>query len=237
MRRLLLPFVLAAAFLSGARLARGAGDEEEMLARLSDHEKLLLGDIRKIEQACKDVVEIRKTRESGEFVLNDEEKKLERQGREDFHIFMERFRNDTLEVLEILDRAVSKEDFVDPLRRIYGKALDALVTVAWNEEDLDALIGELSENYGVPITISGELDRRKTVTLSGEMSLLAVLLQLENVFDGKFIVKDGDLWLVLLPPEEEETPKADPGKKPDEPAKSPDGVPKKPDGSKPPKKQ
>ncbi len=232
-RRLLLPAAVAAAFLGGVRRARGAGGDEEVLKTLVEHQTLLAGDLKKIEQACKDVVEIRKQRESGEFVLNDEEKKMERQGREDFHVFMERFRNDTLEVLEILDRAVDGKDFVDPLRRIYGKALDQPVTVGWEEEDLDIIIGEISEDYGVPINISGEMDRRRTLTLNGEMSLLAVLLQLENVFDGRFVVKDGSLWLVLI-----EVKEAPPGpdarpKMPDEPEKDP----KKPDDGAPPKKQ
>jgi hypothetical protein len=205
MRRLILPLAVAAAFVGGTRLARGGADDEA-LKELVRHENQLIQDLAKIEQACKDVVEIRKMRESGEFVLNDEEKKMERQGREDFHIFMERFRNDTLEVLQILDRAVAKEDYVDPLRRIYGKALDQPVTVSWSEEDLDVLIGELSEDYGVRINISGDMDRRKTLSLDGEMSLLAVLLQLENVFDGTFEVKEGGLWFVLGVPEEEKPP-------------------------------
>jgi hypothetical protein len=203
MRRLVLPAALAAAFLGGARLARGAGDED-VLKDLAAHEALLMKDLEKIEQACKDVLEIRKMRESGEFVLNDEERKMERQGREDFHVFMERFRNDTLEVLEILDAAVSGRAAVDPLRRVYRKALDQVVTVAWNEEELDLLLGEISQTYGVPIQISGEMDRRRTMSLHGEMSLLSVLLQIENVYDGKFVVRDGHLWFVLVPPEEEE---------------------------------
>ena len=226
MRRLILPLAIIAAFALGTRLARGAGDNP--VKELLRHEELLLKDLAKIEQAVKDVVEIRKMRESGEFVLNDEEKKMERQGREDFHIFMERFRNDTLEVLEILDRAVSKQDYVDPLRRIYGKALDQPVTVAWSEEDLDVLIGELSEDYGVRINISGEMDRRRTLSLSGEMSLLAVLLQIENVFDGKFVVKEDGLWFSLLPPAEETAP--GPDKRPETPTS--DAPPKKPDDTK-----
>lgn len=226
-RRWLLPAAVAAAFLGGARLARSAGGEEEMLAMLLDHQTKLALDLKKIEQACKDVVEIRRVRESGQFVLNDEEKKLERQGREDFHVFMERFRNDTLEVLEILDRAANKEDFVDPLRRIYGKALDQNVTVAWDDEELDLIIGEISDDYGVPINISGEMDRRRTLTLTGEMSLLAVLLQLENVFGGKFAVKDGSLWLVLVEEEEEPPGPERRPKVPDEPAKGGEEPPKK----------
>ena len=218
MRRLLLPLAGAAAFVGGARLAGGAGDDEAMKDLLR-HADLLLKDLAKIEQAVKDVLEIRKMRESGEFVLNDEERKMERQGREDFHIFMERFRNDTLEVLAILDAAVGGEALSDPLRRIYGKALDQPVKVDWTEEDLDVIIGEVSEDYGVPIHIKGDLERRKTVTLSGEMSLLAVLLQLENVYDGKFVVQDGTLWFALVAEEAADTPKKEPEKKPDEPPK------------------
>jgi hypothetical protein len=220
MRRLLLPAFLAAAFCGGLRLAQGAGPDDAM-DRLDDHERLLLKDLAKIEQACKDVLEIRKMRESGEYVLNDEEKKMERQGREDFHIFMERFRNDTLEVLDILDAAVEGRPPVDPLRRLYGKALDQVVTVDWNDEDLDVILGEISHTYGVPIQVSGEMDRRRTLSLSGEMSLQAVLLQIENVFDGKFVVKDGSLWITALPPAEAtpEGTKAGSDKKPEEPPK------------------
>jgi hypothetical protein len=203
MRRLLLPLAIAAAFLGGAHLARG-GVNTDALKQLENHEEMLLKDLAKIEQACKDVIEIRKMRESGEYVLNDEEKKMERQGREDFHIFMERFRNDTLEVLEILDAAAGGKSAVDPLRRVYGQALDQIVTVAWNDEELDNMLAELSQTYGVQINISGEMDRRRTMSLSGEMSLLSVLLQIENVFEGKFIVREGQLWLVLVPPEAED---------------------------------
>lgn len=213
MRRVLLLAAVAAAFLCGVRFARGASDDD--LRSLVDHEDLLLRDLNKIEQACKDVIEIRKMRESGEYVLNDEEKKMERQGREDFHVFMERFRNDTIEVLEILDAACGGRETKDPLRRIYGKRLDQVVKVAWSEEDLDVLIADLSDGYGVPINVSGEMDRRRTLSLSGEMSLLAVLLQVENVYDGKFVVRDGNLWLVLIPPEE---PTDAPEKKDEKPA-------------------
>jgi hypothetical protein len=176
---------------------------DEALRALEEHEQLLRKDLEKIERACADIVELRQMRESGEYVLNEEERKLERQSREDLHIFMERFRNDTLTVLEILDLAVAKKDIVDPLRRVYGRALEQVVSVDWDEEDLDMLVAELEQDYGVPVNVSGEIDLRKTVSLSGEMSLLSVLLQIENIYDGKFIVKDGrNLWLVLVPPPE-----------------------------------
>ena len=32
------------------------------------------------------------------------------------------------------------------------------------------------------------------MTLNGEMSLVAILLQIENVFDAKLIEQDGELW-------------------------------------------
>jgi hypothetical protein len=216
MRRILFPLALAAAFAGGLRLARGA-DGDDAIRKLAEHQAKLAGDLRKIEQAAKDIVEIRKDRESGRFVLNAEERKLEREGREDFHIFMERFRNDTLEVLRILDRAGGKEEFVEPLRRVYGDALDVAIPVEWEDEDFEAVVGELGEKFGVRINVSGEVDDRKTVSLSGQMSLLAVLLQLENIYDGKFVVRDGHLWFALSAPPEE--PKKDEGKKPEPPKK------------------
>jgi len=217
-RIFVVSLAIAAAFLGGTHVARGGGSTDAV-GQLEDHEELLLKDLAKIEQACKDVLEIRKMRESGQYILNDEEKKMERQGREDFHIFMERFRNDTLEVLEILDAAASGKSAVDPLRRVYGNALDQIVTVAWSEEELETMLGELSQTYGVPINTSGEMDRRRTMSLSGEMSLLSVLLQIENVYEGKFIVRDGQLWLVLVPPEDEAPPEP-PKKQPEAPKKS-----------------
>ena len=140
MRRVILAAAVLVAFLAGRQVAGAAGDDDA-LEELAEHEERLLRDVAKIGQACEDVLEIRKMRESGQYVLNDEEKKMERQGREDFHIFMERFRNDTLEVLEILDAAASGKSAVDPLRRVYGKALDQIVTVGWNDEELDLMLG------------------------------------------------------------------------------------------------
>jgi len=198
MRRLLLPASVIAAFLAGAGLAGGEMRDDEVVQELCRRQEMLLGDLEKIEGARSDVLEIRRLRETGFFVINEEEKRMEKQGREDFHIFMERFRNDALEVLEILDRAVEEEDYVDPLRRVYGKALDQPVRVRWSEEDLDTIIAVLEEGYGVRINVSGEMDLRRTVSLSGEMSLLAVMLQLENLFDGKFVVRDGNVWFVRL---------------------------------------
>lgn len=202
MRRLAVPAAVLTAFLAGAGLAGASLDDAEVVRELRSRQRLLLGDLAKIERARSDVLEIRRLRETGFFVINEEEKKMEKQGREDFHIFMERFRNDTLEVLEILDRAVEEEDYVDPLRRIYGKALDEPVRVRWSEEDLDTIIAVIEEGYGVRINVSGEMDLRRTVSLSGEMSLLAVMLQLENLYDAKFVVRDGHVWFVRLGSEE-----------------------------------
>jgi len=198
MRRLALPASALAVFLAAAGLARAGLDDGDVVRELRDRQRLLLGDLAKIEKARSDVLEIRRLRETGLFMINEEEKRMEKQGRQDFHIFMERIRNDTLEVLEILDRAVEEEDYVDPLRRVYGKALDEPVRVRWSEEDLDTIIAVIEEGYGVRINVSGEMDLRRTVSLSGEMSLLAVMLQLENLYDAKFVVRDGHVWFVRL---------------------------------------
>ena len=195
-RRILLPAV--AAFLAGLGLA-GEGDGDATatdIRALVGRQKKLYGDLAKIEQAVKDIVEIREMRASGEFVLNDEEKKLEKQSRQDFHIFMERYRNDTLRALATLDRLLGKEQYVDPIRRKFGKAFDDPVAVDWNEVALDEIVSELVESYGVKMFVRGEIDSRKTMSLQGEISLKAILLQIENVFDARLVERSGELWFV-----------------------------------------
>ena len=51
---------------------------------------------------------------TGEFVLNDTEKKMASQGRKDLHIYTERIRNDTLEVLALYDIALEKPRYQEP---------------------------------------------------------------------------------------------------------------------------
>ena len=193
------PVVAAAAvaFLLGSQLAGGAPKRpvgRELLSR----QQRLFADLDKLRQAAKDIVELREVRESGKYVLNHEEKKLEKKSRMDFHIFMERSRNDTLEVLRILDRVLKKQDYVDPIRRHFGRALDEIITVNWDEEAIEDVVSEIASAYNVKLNISGDLDYRKTISLNGEMSLLSVLLYLENLWDAQLVLKGGKLWFIRI---------------------------------------
>jgi hypothetical protein len=193
------PVVAAAAvaFLLGSQLAGGAPKRpvgRELLSR----QQRLFADLDKLRQAAKDIVELREVRESGKYVLNHEEKKLEKKSRMDFHIFMERSRNDTLEVLRILDRVLKKQDYVDPIRRHFGRALDEIITVNWDEEAIEDVVSEIASAYNVRLNISGDLDYRKTISLNGEMSLLSVLLYLENLWDAQLVLKGGKLWFIRI---------------------------------------
>jgi hypothetical protein len=199
MRPLLVLALAAGAFVLGAGLADGGTPPATLAKTLQRKQRVLYKDLKKIEAASKDIVELRKLRETGEFVLNDEEKKLEKQARKDFHIFMERIRNNTLEVLAILDRELGKEAYVDPLRRVFGKSLYKTIEVSWDEAGLDQVLDDVKEGYGVQIFIKGNVDIRRTMSLAGEMTLLAVLLQCENVFDAKIEMRDGNLWFVNVP--------------------------------------
>jgi hypothetical protein len=201
-----IPLLALAAFAAGRGLAGdgdggGAGDGGRAAAdirTLVARQKRLYGDLAKIEQAVKDMNEIRQMRESGQFVLNDEEEKLEKRAKVDFHIFMERYRNDTLRVLAVLDRLLGKEQYTDPLRKRFGKAFDDPVKVEWNEVALDEIVSELVAAYGVKMFVRGEVDSRKTMSLEGELSLKAILLQIENVFDAQLVERNGELWFVGL---------------------------------------
>ena len=159
MRRLLAVPAAALAFVLGSALAEDeAAPSAEIVKELRSRQAMLVKDLEKIEQAAKDVREMRETRDAGIYTLNAEEKKLERSARMDLHIFMERARNDTLETLALLDRVLKTQDYVDPLERVFGaKALKEVVAVRWDSEDLDTVIGELSAAYRVRINIGGEI--------------------------------------------------------------------------------
>jgi hypothetical protein len=204
-----------AAFLLGTRLAPAADDDERagVAAELLKRHKMLAGDLRRVQKAVKDIVEIREMRKEGGYVLNDTEKSMERQGRQDFHIFMERIRNDTLEVLEIYERVLKKQAYVDPIRKKLGRALYELVAVDWREQPLEDIVGEISAGYKVRINVSGDIDYRKTMSLNGEMSLLSILLYIENVFDAKLVVRNDELWFVRAGGERDH-PGAQPGDAP-----------------------
>jgi len=187
----------AVAFLVGSQLAGGA-PKRAVGPELLKRQKKVFKDLDKIRMAAKDIVELREVRESGKYILNHEEKKLEKKSRMDFHIFMERARNDTLEVLRIYDRVLNKQDYVDPIRRYFGRALDEIITVNWDEEAIEDVVSEIADAYNVKLNISGDLDYRKTISLNGEMSLLAVLLYLENLWDAQLTIKNGKLWFVRI---------------------------------------
>ena len=203
MRSLALILAAAAAFWAGAGLAPLApgGEPPETVAKvLQRKQRALRKDLSKIEKAASDILELRAMRESGKYILNSEEKKLEKQGRMDFHIFMERIRNNTLEVLALLDGELGREAYVDPLKKIFGKALYKAVQVGWDEAGLEDIVDDLKEGYGVDFFIKGDIDVRRTMSLRGNMTLLAILLQIENVYDAKLIVKKGHLWFVRVAP-------------------------------------
>lgn len=193
MRWWILPAAVAAFFL-GAGIAEGEPAKGETSRELARRQKLLFKDLTKIERAVVGIKEIREMRATGKYVLNSSERKLEKTSRKDFHIFMERFRNDTLEVLEMYDRALKKEDYVDPLRRVFGRALREVVQVKWEEVPMEDVVSELANGYGVRMNVSGELDYRKTMTLSGDMSLQSILLYIENVWNAELVLKNGELW-------------------------------------------
>jgi len=187
----------AVAFLVGSQLAGGA-PKRAVGPELLKRQKKLFKDLDKIRMAAKDIVELREIRESGKYILNHEEKKLEKKSRMDFHIFMERARNDTLEVLRIYDRVLNKQDYIDPIRRYFGRALDEIITVNWDEEAIEDVVNEIADAYNVKLHIAGDLDYRKTISLNGEMSLLAVLLYLENLWDAQLTIRNGKLWFVRI---------------------------------------
>lgn len=188
------------AFLLGAGLVRGGGTavSPEHLKDLVERQEALFKDIRRIETASADILEIKKTRDAKIYTLSDEELGMERKGAMDLHIFMERFRNDTLEVLEFYERALGMRA-TDPLQAIFGKALDEAVTVDWQDRPLEEVIEELQRNYKCQIDVRGDLDQRLVITLYGEMSLRSILSQIEEVWNAKFVFEGGTLWLVAAP--------------------------------------
>ncbi len=204
--RYLVAVLAAGAFLLGSSVAQGEGakDNTKIAKLLYNRQKDLFKDLVKIERANKDIVELRKLRDAGEFVLNKEERKLEKQARKDFHIFMERIRNNTLDVLAIYDRELGKEAYIDPLLKVFGKSLYSTVEVNWDEQGLDEIVDELVAGYGVKMYIKGNVDIRRTMSLQGNMTLLSILLQIENVFDAKLVYRNDTLWFMKVERKESE---------------------------------
>ena len=207
--RVLVALLALLAFFLGSGLAQDRPDRQPepdvdkkdipaVAKLLKKRQQALLGDLKKIARASKDIKELREQRESGKFVLNKEEIKLEKSAQMDFHIFMERIRNNTLEVLALYDRVLGKEAYVDPLRKIFGKSLYQTVAVNWDEQGIEDIVDELVDGYGVKMYIKGNVDGRRTMNLTGEMTLLSILLQIENVFNAKLTLKNGALWFVKV---------------------------------------
>jgi hypothetical protein len=142
-------------------------------------------------------------RKSGEFVLNKYELKMEKEGKQDFHIFMERYRNDTLDTLVILDRIVGKRAYVDPLRAIFGDKLDETVEVAWVDMQVEDIAAELARAFRVRIEVRGQFEHEKSISFNGRMTVLAALLQIETLFDVDLAVEGDTLWLVVPEPKGE----------------------------------
>ncbi|MCZ6786095.1 MAG: hypothetical protein O7E54_02910 [Planctomycetota bacterium] len=181
------------AFVVGMQVAGGKTDYSDAAKELLERQKKLFGDIERIEQARIDLLEVMATRKDGKFVLNREEIKLEKSSRSHLHIFMERFRNDTLETLALYDRLVTNKKR-SVLEVAYGKRLNEIVEVAWRERALDEIADELIGAYGVKLFIKGNVEINRTMSLVGEMSLVAIFEHIQNTFRVKIVNDDGELW-------------------------------------------
>jgi len=215
MKRFLLVLLAAGAFVAGSRLAAGAPRYEGVPEELLRRHKLLAGDLEKIRRAARDLNDIRRQIEEGFTYLNETEQEMQREGRKDFHIFMERARNDTLETLALYDRILKLRTYVDPLEKLFGERFDRLVQVEWRDTGIDTMLEQLSEAYGVTMVAKGDVDRMKLVSLSGEMSLESILYYIESQWDVRATVKGKEVRFekVDLPgaPKEGEEPTTDGG--------------------------
>jgi hypothetical protein len=197
MRTSRLLLLAVACFGSGSLLARAAGPLDDDVKALRLRQETLRKDIVKIERASADVLDVQQTRDRG-FELNSEERGMEKRARLDFHIFMERYRNDTLETLSILDRLCGGKA-EDPLKRLFGKALDDLVEVSWSDREFDAIVDELGDAYKVKFSVRGEYDSRLTMSLDGNFSLRSILDQIEEVYGMKLVVEGNEAVFVGAP--------------------------------------
>ena len=183
------------ALLAGYLIASPDDRWAKLSEDLLEKQKQLLEDLEKVENACKRIQEVRETREAGTYILSPDEKRLEAKAQQDFHIFMERSRNNTLEVLHMYEVALGVVA-ADPLRTILGKALDEVVQVQFREEALEDVVAQLEQGYHVEMNVRGDAYSRKLMSLEGEMSLRSILEQIELVFRVKLTVEDGKLWFV-----------------------------------------
>jgi len=190
-------FVLGAiaAFAAGRALADPA--PTAIVEKLRTRQAKLMEDVDKIQRAAADWTEIQQMRATGEFVLNRWELKMEKEGRMDFHIFMERYRNDTLETLAVLDRLLGKEAYVDPLRHVFGDSLEERLDIAWNDVNLQDVVDWLGERFKAQVGIDGLPEEGLTITFRGNMTLLAAVLQIENLFGVRMRVEGKKLYYVV----------------------------------------
>lgn len=197
MRTLALLLVLAVAFGAGHALAKPERDVGWIVKTLRTRHDKLMSDVRKIDRAGKDFVEIQEMRATGEYVLNEHELKMEKSGRKDFHIFMERYRNDTLETLALLEKLLGKEAYVDPLRKVFGDRLDTQLEVAWEDVTLDEVAEELADRFKAKVDVDGHSDMNLMISFEGKMTLLAVILQVETLFECETRVEGDKLFFVV----------------------------------------
>ena len=186
--------LLVAAFAIGHAVAKNP--PPPLADTLTKRHDVLMKDLQKIRMAAKHIVDIQETRRKG-FELSDYEAKMERDGRKDFHIFMERYRNDTLETLTIIERALGVEKFVDPLYAVFGKSLKDRVEINWSDKNLEDVVDEFQANYKVEIEIEGDFDEGHTIEFEGQMTLLSALLQVENLFDVRMRIEGKKLIYVV----------------------------------------
>lgn len=188
--------LLAGILVAGvAGAAAGRADPVEVAAELARRHEWLHSDLERLERAASDLKYIEEVKADPDLVLVPEDKALERRGRLDLHIFLERYRNDTLEVLQLLEDVLDKRAYVDPLEKRFGKSLHELVAVDWQDMSLDQIVGDINQVYNMQLNMDAVFDTRKTMTLQGEMSLFSILLQIENTLGAQLRVeKNGELW-------------------------------------------
>jgi hypothetical protein len=183
------------AFLIGYQVVHGGEGRGPLAQELLQRQEKLVQDIERMSTARKELIEVMETRSSGEFILSKEEEKLERTSRVQLHIFMERYRNDTLEILAMYEKVLGKTKKRDLLEETFGKTLTEVVSVGWTEQGLEELMDEINEGYNVAIFIKGNVDLSLTMSLRGDMSVAAIFEHIRNTFRVKLIQDDGELWL------------------------------------------
>ena len=159
---------------------------------------MLYKDLNTIGQARKDILYLRKVREDGTLFITPAEEKLEKRARKDLHIFMERFRNNTLEVLDIYDRVLGKTR-ADVYERAFGKTADEIVGVELDDVGPEEVADFLWQSYGVRVLVDPEVSRLRSMSLEGELSLRAVLQQVETSLRVK-LVQDGKRFVFEVDP-------------------------------------